>query len=263
MIGKGKGTLQHAQTALEAAARVTKERNLVDGFRNVKQFENMFALPRIVVDSARDLMTAFNNKQEKKVHGVRSEAFALAVVHLASNMHSLGKPIKELSATAQVDEKEMRTFIKRIQKSIPEALVNKTTADDFIRIIVSDIEGPILLERFACEILSRAVDHVCNVTCIGRFVEGKRTSTLAAGAVLAAGKQAGIPVNSEDVAASMQIGKATAIGMMKCIEGHWSGMFADRSSDTLLMEMRQTDIGVRAALAPTLAQDKGAPIIRI
>jgi transcription initiation factor TFIIIB Brf1 subunit/transcription initiation factor TFIIB len=241
---------------------VTKERNLADGFRNVKHFENMFMLPRIVVDTARDLLTAFNNKQEKKVHGVRSEAFALAVVYLASNMQSVGKTIKEMSATAQVDEREIRAFIKRVQKSVPEALANKTTAEDFIRIIVSDIEGPMLLERFACEILPRALNHVCNVACIGKCVEGKRTSTLAAGVVLTAAKHATIPVKSDDVSASMQIGKATAVSMMKCIEGHWSGMFADRSSDAVLMEMRQTEVGVQAALAPTLAQDK-APIIRI
>jgi transcription initiation factor TFIIIB Brf1 subunit/transcription initiation factor TFIIB len=97
---EGRGILQHAQTKLEAAARVTKERNLADGFRNVKHFENMFMRPRIVVDTARDLLTAFNNKQEKKVHGVRSDAFALAVVYLSSNVHSLGKTIKEMVAVA-------------------------------------------------------------------------------------------------------------------------------------------------------------------
>jgi transcription initiation factor TFIIIB Brf1 subunit/transcription initiation factor TFIIB len=115
--------LQRTQNVVELAAVVTKERNLADGFRNVTQFENLLMLPRTVVNSARDLMTAFNQKQDKKVHGVRSEAFALAVVYLASTLHSLGKTIKEMAAVA---EKEIRVFIKRIQKSIPEVLLATT-----------------------------------------------------------------------------------------------------------------------------------------
>jgi transcription initiation factor TFIIIB Brf1 subunit/transcription initiation factor TFIIB len=103
--------LQRTQNMVESAAVVTKERNLADGFQNIyKHFENLFSLPRIVVNSCRDLMSAFNQKQDKKVHGVRSEAFALAVVYLASTIHSLGKTIKEMAAVANVAEKEIRLF---------------------------------------------------------------------------------------------------------------------------------------------------------
>jgi transcription initiation factor TFIIIB Brf1 subunit/transcription initiation factor TFIIB len=96
--------LQRTQNMVESAAVVTKERNLADGFQNIKHFENLFSLPRIVVNSCRDLMSAFNQKQDKKVHGVRSEAFALAVVYLGKN---------------------------------------KSTVHDFVRTIVSDVQGPI------------------------------------------------------------------------------------------------------------------------
>jgi hypothetical protein len=130
----------------------------------------------------------------------------------------------------------------------------KSTVHDFIRTIVSDVQGPMVLERFAIEIATRVLNHVCDDVCIAKFPEGKRTSTLAAGAVLAAGKHGGVPVNSEDIAACAQVGKATAaVAMMKCIEGRWSGMFADRSSEEVLDEMREMDVRAKAALAPIVA----------
>jgi hypothetical protein len=183
------------------------------------------------------------------------------------------KTIKEMVAVANVaSEKEVRVYIKRIQKVVPEALLatnNKTatattTVDDFIRVIVIDIEGPVLLERFAVEIAARVLNRVCNNSCIAKFEEGKRTSTLAAGAVLAAPKHGGIPgVKSEDVAACAQVGKATAVAMMKCIEGHWCGMFADRSSEEVLNEMRETDRRVKDAVVPMILSGGASPLVRI
>jgi hypothetical protein len=125
-----------------------------------------------------------------------------------------------------------------------------TAVDDLLS---ATLRGPMLLERFAVEIATRVLNHVCSDVCVPKFPEGKRTSTFAAGAVLAAGKHAGIVVKPEDVAACAQVGKATAaVAMMKCIEGHWSGMFADRSSEKVLNEMREMDVRAKAALGPTV-----------
>jgi hypothetical protein len=111
-----------------------------------------------------------------------------------------------------------------------------------------------LLERFAVEIATRVMNHVCGGVCVPKFPEGKRTLTFAAGAVLAAGNHTGIAVKPEDVAACAQVGKATAaVAIMKCIEGRWSGMFADRSSEEVLDEMREVDVRAKAALAPIVA----------
>ncbi len=137
----------------------TQERNLNDGFHNIRHFETMFSLPRSVVHTAKDLMVEFEKKKAKTVQGARSEAFAVAVLYFAMNMHQVGKTIKEICAQANMDEKHVRSYIKKLQKAIPDKLAKHTTAEDFIPTIVSTLDAPVTLERLAGEIVRRASNH--------------------------------------------------------------------------------------------------------
>jgi transcription initiation factor TFIIIB Brf1 subunit/transcription initiation factor TFIIB len=95
--------------------------------------------------------------------------------------------LKELAGTAQVEEKEIRNHYKRLQKVIPEAMGERITSPpDFIRMIVSDLHAPFLLESFAVDMQNRAMNHVCTDNCGKKLFEGKRPSALAAGAILQA-----------------------------------------------------------------------------
>jgi transcription initiation factor TFIIIB Brf1 subunit/transcription initiation factor TFIIB len=127
----------------------TSERNLNDGFHNIRTYETMFSLPRLVVNSSRDLMAEYEKKKDKTMHGARSEAFALAVVFLAMSMHGTGKTLKEVAGISKVEERDIRSHIKRIRKTIPQALAKTTSPEEFIRVIVADIEAPFLLERLS------------------------------------------------------------------------------------------------------------------
>jgi hypothetical protein len=52
--------------------------------------------------------------------------------------------------------------------------------------------------------------------------------------------------------------------MTKCIEGHWSGMFADHSSEDMVKEMRELDIRANAVLAPTVVPSgKASGLVKI
>ena len=253
MIGKGTGNLQRAQNRLKPSAMSTRERNLSDGFQNVRKFETMLNLPKKVINTARDLMAQFEDKKAKTTQGTRSEAFALAILYFAGGVHGMGKPIKEIAGVTEVPEKEIRTHTKKIQKVIPEALTKAASPNDYVRIIVSDISGSMLLERFACEICDRVLDHQCNDACVSEFVNGKRPGTIAAAAILTAAKHAGEAVNSEDVALCAQIGVARAQDLGRTIQGHWSAMFeADGgSAEPLLKQLRELAEKTQAALAPS------------
>jgi transcription initiation factor TFIIIB Brf1 subunit/transcription initiation factor TFIIB len=141
-------------------------------------------------------------KQEKSMHGTRSEAFALAVIFAAMNHAGQGRSFKvekgencemffhlfcqELAAMANLVEKDVRNQYKHLQKVLPEKLAERiTSAADFIRVIVSDLQAEFLLESFAVDLHNRAMNHECLPGC-GRLLEGKRPSSLAAGAVLQA-----------------------------------------------------------------------------
>jgi transcription initiation factor TFIIIB Brf1 subunit/transcription initiation factor TFIIB len=65
IVAAGSNKLQRTQKMVESAAVVTKERNLTDNFHNITQFENHFLLPRVVLDSAGDLMTAQPEARQK------------------------------------------------------------------------------------------------------------------------------------------------------------------------------------------------------
>ncbi len=219
----------------------TSERNLNDGFHNIRTYETMFALPRLVVNSSRDLMAEYEKKKDKTMHGARSDAFALAVVFLAMSMHGTGKTLKEVAAISKVEERDIRAHIKRIRKTIPQALAKTTSPEEFIRVIVSDIEAPFLLERLASEIITRAMNHACIPgTCSAEFLEGKRSSTLAAGAVLLAARRAEIKgVKEADVAGGAMVAEGTAVQASRLIDGHWEGMFADKPWQEVLREARE------------------------
>ncbi len=255
VIGKGTGNLQRTQNRLKPSAMSTAERNLADGFQNIRTYETMFSLPRLVVNTSRDLMAEYEKKKDKTMHGARSDAFALAVVFLAMSMHSTGKTLKEIAAVSKVDEKDIRSHIKRIQKTIPTALAKTTSPEDFIRVIINDIEAPFLLERLACEIISRALNHACiEGACVKEYLEGKRNSTLAAGAVLVAARKGGIPnIKEADVAAGAMIAEGTAIQSCRLIEGHWDAMFVDRSFGDIYEEMKALEERTRAHLATAAA----------
>jgi transcription initiation factor TFIIB len=255
VIGKGTGNLQRAQNRLKPSAMSTKERNLSDGFQNLRTYETMFQLPKNVINTARDLMVEYDKKKDKTMHGARSPAFALAIVYFAMNLHKMGRTIKEVAGLSNVEEKSIRSYIKKIQKTIPTSLIAHTTASDFIRIIVSDIEGPLLLEQFACEIAERGTNHLCVATCIKEFLNGKRTSTLAAGAILVAAEQMkDLQVSAEDVAGCAQVSVSTALQAQKLYAGHWEGMFDEyptKSHEALLEELIKRAARTKAALAPT------------
>ncbi len=92
MIGKGTGNLQRAQNQLKPAAMSTSERNLEEGFANLRRFETMLSLQRSVVNRARDLMALFEKR--KTAGGTRSEGFALAVIFAAMNHSGQGRSFK-------------------------------------------------------------------------------------------------------------------------------------------------------------------------
>jgi transcription initiation factor TFIIIB Brf1 subunit/transcription initiation factor TFIIB len=94
VIGKGSGNLQRAQNQLKPSAMSTSERNLSDGFQNIRKFETMFSLQRSVVNRARDMMALYEKKKEKTLHGARTDAFALAVIFAAMNQRGQGRSFK-------------------------------------------------------------------------------------------------------------------------------------------------------------------------
>jgi hypothetical protein len=77
VIGKGTGNLQRAQNHLKPAAMTTRERNLEEGFSNLRKYENMFSLQRSIVNRARDLMALYEEKKVWRKFGFGEDLFDL------------------------------------------------------------------------------------------------------------------------------------------------------------------------------------------
>ncbi len=165
-----------------------------------------------------------------------------------------------------VDEKDIRSQYKKLAKTLPEQLAERiTSASDFIRVIVSDLGAEGLLESLAMDLHNRAMNHLCTDACGKHQLEGKRPSSLAAGAILQAANLAGIPIKEDDVAGCAQIAQATAREHMRYVGQHMSAMYVDKPFEVVLSEMRaqaervKANLGSRAAILAKTSD----PIIKI
>lgn len=230
----------------------TRQRNLDGGFANVRKFAAALDLPQKVINAARDLMALYDERKEKTMQGARSEEFAIAMLFIALKSHAMERSPKELAGLTERDEKTIRNHIMRIQKVLPNVTAKVTAPVNFIRTIVSEIGGPLILEKFAGEISELAMDHVCDASCSKQHITGKRSTTIAAACVLLAAKHLHVEVQAADVAASAMISPERAIEIQKLIQGHWTAMWSGTrgGSDGRIAELQELQAKTLAAVAP-------------
>ena len=192
--------LNRLQHRLQLCGASMQQRNLVSGFAHISAFGAMFELPKVVTDTAKQMLFEFS----KRIDGVNfgSDSFALSVCYLALEKHLCGKPIREVAAVSGIEEKSLRKCLKMLRKTIPHLLVIQSGCSSaeiskiqaFVQNIVQQLQLAISVENLAMEIAKRALNE--------RYEEfgGKRPSTIAAACVHLAGKQLNVAIEPEDIA---------------------------------------------------------------
>lgn len=148
--------------------------------------------------------------------------------------------------------------------ALPERTRTHTSAKDFIPIIVRDTKSPFIVERFASEVISRALDHQCEPACNDavNHLEGRRTSTLAAAACWLAIRKIGANVQPDDVSVCASISTGAMQQCARIIEAHWAAMFADQPGKNhlkILAEMKQKEAELAAKTGTPANSNNNAP----
>ena len=122
-IGNGRNLFQQMQNQLVPKAMSLSQSKMSKGFSVTKKFEYMLDLSGQIIDTVRNIIAEFQKaqvKQKKRTNGTTSDAFVIAVIYMAFEIHQKGKNFKEVCATSEVNEKKVRKFIKIINQAIPE-----------------------------------------------------------------------------------------------------------------------------------------------
>jgi transcription initiation factor TFIIIB Brf1 subunit/transcription initiation factor TFIIB len=111
--------LNRLQHRLQSCGASMQQRNLFSGFAHISAFGAMFELPKVVTDTATQMLFEFS----KRIDGVNfgSDSFAVSVCYLALEKHLCVKPIREVAAVSGIDEKSLRKCLKKLRKTIPPA----------------------------------------------------------------------------------------------------------------------------------------------
>ena len=122
-IGNGRNLFQQMQNQLVPKTMSLSQSKMSKGFSVTKKFEYMLDLSGQVIDTVRNIIAEFQKsqvKQKKRTNGTTSDAFVVAVIYMAFEIHQKGKNFKEVCAMTEVNEKKVRKFIKIINQAIPE-----------------------------------------------------------------------------------------------------------------------------------------------
>lgn len=200
--------------------------------KKLRGYAEMFHLDGKTVSTAEEIVT-----RSGKV-GAADDAFAIAAIFVAGGV---GLSLREMALRAEVAEERVQHCVSIIKKQCPSASRSTTLAQDYVRNVVASLEGPKYLERFACELIARAVDHACTETCCAEQFEGRRTTTLAAGAVFTAASQAGLisdTITLESIAAASLLSTSAVKEMYVVFQGHWQAMFLHKPWHQVLNELK-------------------------
>jgi len=211
--------LNRLQMYVQSCGASMQQRNLVSGFAHISAFGAMFELPKVVTDTAKQMLFEFS----KRIDGVNfgSDSFALSVCYLALEKHLCGKPVREVAAVSGIEEGNLRKCLKKLRKAIPQLLrVDEGLCPDeilniqaFIQSIVQQLHLGISVESLAVDIAKQALsDHY-------EVIGGKRPSTIAAPCVYLAGKQLNVEMEPEDIAVCAVVSKSRLMTIASLIDG--------------------------------------------
>jgi transcription initiation factor TFIIB len=214
-------SLNRLQNRLLGGESIT-QRHLVSGFDHINSFGVMLELPKVVTDSAKQILFEFS-KRIGATKGVNfgSDGFALSVCYLAMGKHFCGKPIREVAAVSGIEEGNLRKCLKKLRKAIPQLLrVDEGLCSDgilniqaFIQSIVQQLQLGIAVENSAVELAKRALSDLYEK------IGGKRPSTIAAACVYLAGKQLNVEMEPEDIAVCAVVSKSRLMTIASLIDG--------------------------------------------
>lgn len=186
-----------------------------------KRLQSILDLPKESIDEALRLISVYDKDRKKGRHGMRDEAFAVAIIFFA-----LGKsrPLRSLCRETNVKESAVISYISKIQTVIPETKTSVSTID-LITKYISEVNGNVVLELVSKEICKRLYGHTCGPVCSYYSFHEKKKTALAATIVYMANYYTGRGISDESILKVSKVSLSAIRLTQKIIQKHWDSMF--------------------------------------
>ena len=96
--------------------------NLVEAFKSIDSMCTSISLPRIIVDTAKQLFKQVED--EKMIKGKSGEAVKASCIYIACGMHHSARTFKEICNLTKVSKKEIGKYYKLLQPKLKEPTSN-------------------------------------------------------------------------------------------------------------------------------------------
>ncbi|KAI8800442.1 cyclin-like protein [Cladochytrium replicatum] len=178
--------LNRAQAKMSA---LKSEKALMHGFKEIQALGERIGLPKVVIDSAKQLYK--KSEDEKTLKGRTQEAIMASCIYLACREHSVTRSFKEICALTKVSKKE----IGRVYKLMQPLLGNPTqqiSMESYISRFASQLDLPQDVRARTATIAQRASD-------LGTLA-GKSPITIVAACLYFVAAISDTPKNAKEIA---------------------------------------------------------------
>lgn len=175
----------------------TTTKNMIEANEVIGALGNTLNLTPHIQSKAKELYREYEKNRSSSQRKASCRPLMVAIVYIACNQEGFSRTFKELAKSSGVTEKELRSFIKSVQKVLPHTSTPpsdpSTLVDRFCARLHTDL--PEWLKIGASQIAKKAFSTV---------LEGKQPATVAAGSILLAAMLAGFNLDPDSVAAATQ-----------------------------------------------------------
>lgn len=131
----------------------SSDRALTNAFREISAMADRVSMSKTIVDRANNLFKQVHDG--KNLKGRANDAIASACLYIACRQEGVPRTFKEICAVSKISKKEIGRCFKLILKAL-ETNVELITTGDFISRFCSNLSLPIMVQRAANHIASKA-----------------------------------------------------------------------------------------------------------
>lgn len=201
----GSGGTQLAR--LQARSQTDKDdRKVLSGYATLSHIADLIALPEKIRLIAKEMYSAFAAKRRKMLF--KKNALEAAVIYIACREAKVPRTFKELAGHTDLADKDIRHYYNMLKKALPaseQQIRSATAGSDLVNRFCSKLRLSHAVVSLAMAIADRAAG----------LLEGKRPSSIAAGAILLASKLKGESRSPQDIAQAASISAATVSNIYK------------------------------------------------
>lgn len=132
--------------------------NLVEAFKSIDSMCHSIDLPRLIVDTAKQLFKQVED--EKMIKGKSGEAVKASCIYIACGIHHSARTFKEICNLTKVSKKEIGKYYKMLQPKLKEPSSN-LSLDAYVFRFSSQLDLSSRIQQAAVKVVKRVSEDGC------------------------------------------------------------------------------------------------------